>query len=209
MINLAIALLNTTGTAAEAAKETGEEDSVPKSNFDEVLELLDEVLERDPTNRHAHYSKGVILEYIGQLPEAYKAFKTVSELDPNDGHTWYKLGSTMSSKADPTRPAGPAEAKDLIAIYTRALECNPYLVPAIYKLQMAYAWDRQGDRQKELLTLWRKLNPKQTATGPGDPAETVYGEMGRYATVIDWSPRPRMDQKAANPPRFEVPSESG
>ena len=142
----------------------------------------------------------------GAVRRSAQGFQAVVELDPKEGHAWYKLGSTLSSAADPTRPAGPPEAPKLIEIYSKALEENPYLVPALYKLQMAYAWSRQPEKQKELLERWRQLNPKQTASAPGDPAETVYGEMGRYATVIDWSPRPKTGAAAVQPPRFEVPA---
>lgn len=205
-INLAIALLNSSGTVAEEAKEEGGDVEAAKTNFDEALELLDAVLARDPKNPNAHYCRGVILEYLGRLEEAHAAFEATNAIDPRDGHTWYKLGSTLTAPGDHGRPAGPPEAKELIELFTKALECNPYLVPALYKLQMAYAWDRQPARQKELLELWRKLNPKQNAAAPGDPAETVYGEMGKYAAVIDWSPRPKAAPTASSPPRFDVPS---
>src|SRR5262249_13569441 len=58
-INLAIALLNDTGTKAESAKKAG---GVEKGNFDEALGLLEEVLARGPENLHAHYCHGLILE---------------------------------------------------------------------------------------------------------------------------------------------------
>jgi tetratricopeptide (TPR) repeat protein len=213
-INLAIALLNTSGEAAEKEKDKnggGEPSEPPVSNFDEALALLDGVLEREPNNLHAHYCRGVILEYIGQSREAHTAFQKVVALDPSDGHAWYKVGSTLPSADNPDAPAGPNEAEEMIRIYTRALECNPYLVPALYRLQMSYAFSKRPDkaaRQRELLNLWRRLNPKQNAAAPGDPAETVYGEMGRYATLIDYEPPARVagEGGSVSPPRFDTPA---
>ncbi|MFM7131538.1 MAG: tetratricopeptide repeat protein [bacterium] len=151
-INLAIARLNQTGTESESAKNsrTGEP---AKSNFDEALELLDSVIAQEPANLHARFSRGVILEYVGRLAEAQKDFRVVAVKDPGDGHAWYKVGSTLTSNEDPSQPAGPDQAQELIEIYERALECNPYLVPALYRLQMAYAM--AGDRAQQNATIER------------------------------------------------------
>jgi tetratricopeptide (TPR) repeat protein len=196
-INLAIALLNSSGVAAEEAKK-GNGEPAP-SNFDEALMLLDEVLRREPENLHAHYCRGIILEYVGHLDDAHKAFAEVNTRDPRDGHTWYKLASTVTG-------TGKEALEEQIRGLTKALECNPYLVPALYKLQLASARNKQPERQKELLAMWRQLNPKQNAAAPGDPAETVYGEMGRYARLIDINPEPKLADAPSNPPRFDVPA---
>src|SRR5262249_44056127 len=55
-INLAIALLNDTGVQAEQAKKAGADPAT--SNFDEALDLLAWVLEREPSNPYAHYCRG-------------------------------------------------------------------------------------------------------------------------------------------------------
>jgi hypothetical protein len=88
----------------------------------------------------------------------------------------------------------------------KALEQDPYLTPALYKLSMAYAMSGQPSKQKELLDRWREINPdrQKPVPGPGNSADKVYGEMGRYATVIDPFPRPAVAQEsAAVPPKFE------
>lgn len=203
-INLAIALLNDTGTRAEDARGAG--GAQFETNFDEALDLLDKVIERDPGNLHAHYSRGIILEYLGQIGRAHEDFKLVAETDPKDGHAWFKVGSTLTDKDDPTRPAGPSQAKELIEIYTRALEQNPYLVTALFKLQAAASWSGDRDRQAELLKLWRRLNPKQNVAGSGDTAETFYGEMGKYARIVSPFPAPADPADAFKSPRFGEPT---
>ena len=184
-INLAIALLNLTGTEDEHAKQNRAAAAVPRSNFEQALTLVDDVLVRDPANLHAHYCRGIILEYLGQMAQAHEDFVFVAEHDPSDGHAWFKVGSTLCDPDNPDRPAGPDQAKQLIEIYTKALERNPYLVNALFKLQAAYAWAGDREKQKELLERWRNLNPKSNPVGSGDLAETFYGEMGRYARIID------------------------
>lgn len=207
-INLAIALLNQTGQQAEATKTRGG-GSPPTSNFDAALALLDEVLARDPNNLNAHYCRGLILEFLGveHTPKAHQDFRFVTEHDPDDAHAWYHVGATLPSGDDPSQPAGPPEAEQLIAIYQKALDRNPYLVTALFKLQAAYSWARKHDKQNELLARWRKLNPKTNPAGPGDTAEAFYGESGKYARVInpfgpgkgptETSPAPRFDAPAA------------
>lgn len=196
-INLAIALLNSSGAEAEEAKH-GAAGSGP-SHFDEALALLDDVLKRDPENLSALFCRGIILEYLGQLDAAHAAFAEVNKRDPHDAHTWYKLAATLSG-------SDPKILDQQIAYLSKAMEANPYLVPVLYKLQLAMARKRQPEKQKELLALWRQLNPKQNAAAPGDPAETVYGEMGKYAQLIDLNPEPKRAESPLNPPRFDVPA---
>ena len=203
-INLAIARLNDTGVEIEAAKKAGGGPAAGK--FDEALRLLDEVLKRDPTNPHAHYCRGLIYEVDGRTQEAHREFQAVVDRDPNDGYSWYKLGSTLPSRENPTTQHGPAEAKELIAIYTRSLECNPYLASAYYKLAFAYAWDGKRDKQKELLAMYNRLNPRQTVTASGELLTDNYGEQGRYARVIDLRPKDAAGQAAVAAPRFDVPA---
>ena len=202
-VNLAIALLNDTGVKEEQAKKSGGEPTL--SNFDEALKLLSSILDRDPNNPFAHFCRGIILEQNGNLVEAHRHFKRVTEIDPQDSNAWYWLGSTVTDRDDPNRPAGPAQAKEQLSIFERAISLNPYLTPAIYKLAFAYRMAGQPEKQKELLGLWNRINPDrlQPVPGPGDSAEKKYGEMGRYATVIDPFARKESSQgEAAIPPSF-------
>jgi tetratricopeptide (TPR) repeat protein len=207
-INLAIALLNDTGSQSEDAKQGGGGAEESPGNFEQALALLEQVIARDPDNLNAHYCRGLILEFQGQgrTAEAHREFQLVADRDPHDGHAWFKLGATLTAPDRPDQPAGPDQAEELIRIYSRALDANPYLVTALYKLQQAYGWARKRDRQTELLAQWRALNPKTSAAGPGDTAEAFYGESGKYARVIDPFQVPRPSAEPAPPPRFDPPA---
>jgi tetratricopeptide (TPR) repeat protein len=220
-INLAIALLNDTGAEAEAAKQSGggraarspgaQSDSGQSAgasaNFDEALRLLDQVLGEAPDNVHALYCRGIILAYLGQAKEAHHAFQRVVELDPDDAEAWAKLGQTLPDPDRPNFPAGPKQAKQLIEIYRKALDRNPYLVVALFKLQEAYRWDGQRDKASEYMKQWEALNPDRTVTGPGDMLRQVYGEMGKYANIINPTQSVRSaTEPAGRPPGFEPPS---
>ncbi len=205
-INLAIALLNDTGSRTENPPAQG--GAGAGSGLSPALTLLDEVIARDPANLNARYCRGLILEFLGQerTAEANKDFRFVAEHDPTDGHAWFKVGVTMTAPGNPVQNAGPDEAAALIELYSKALDRNPYLVTALYKLQQAYGWAGQGEKQAQLLERWRALNPKTSPAGPGETAEAFYGENGKYARVInpfqaDTTPRP--DSPA---PRFELPA---
>ena len=184
-INLAIALLNDTGVKSEEAKKSGADPA--SSNFDEALGLLAGVLERDPNNAYAHFCRGIILEQTGNLREAYRHFKRVTEIDPNDAAGWYWLGGTMTDPQDPSRPAGPDQAPEQIALFAKALDRDPYLTPAIYKMAMATRFTKDRGRFNELLARWKKINPDrpEPTPGPGTSAAKVYGEMGKYASVLN------------------------
>ncbi len=204
-INLAIALLNDNGTKVEESKKKG---GSAGNNFDEALGLLDEVLTRAPDQLNAHYCRGLILEFLGgeNTPKAHQDFLFVTEKDPTDGHAWYKVGSTLGTPEDPVQPAGPDQAKQLIGFYEKALDCNPNLVTALFKLQAAYSWARQRDKQQDLLARWRKLNPKTNPAGPGDTAEAFYGESGKYAKVINPFGAGTQPAEVVNAPRFDAPA---
>jgi tetratricopeptide (TPR) repeat protein len=205
-INLAIALLNDSGMKEEAAKKSGG-GAPPPTNFDEALTLLGGVLDREPDNPYAHFSRGVILMDQGNLAEAHRHFKRVTEIDPNDAAAWFWMGSSAADNANPLAPGGQEQAKAQIAIFKKALELNPYLTPAIYKLAFAYRYGGQQDKQRALLDQWKKMDPERLAPvpGPGDLAGKKYGEMGKYASIVDPFARPGGDTRPASPPlRYEA-----
>ncbi len=208
-INLAIALLNAGGEAAEKAKQAGQVGlaGAPKLNIDEARRLLDEVIVRRPGDPWAHYSRGIILQYKGLLDEANRDFRKVVEIDPGNANAWLELGSTLTDPETDGLKAGPKQQAELIDCYSKALECNPYLTTAMYKLSVAYRDAGDRSRQDKLLKLFLKLDPDRNAAGSGEVAAQVYGQMGRYATVID--PFPRTDRSVKNgpPPRFDIPAE--
>ena len=93
-----------------------------------------------------------------------------------------------------------------MALFAKALELNPYLAPAIYKMAMTA---RFVDRKQfdKYIEQFKKMNPDRPdpSPGPGDPAEKKYGEMGKYASVIDPFPRTERTAEAkAIPPKFEA-----
>lgn len=209
-INLAIALLNDTGTKAEEAKKKGggSDPDKFKTNFDEALSLLDSVIARAPENLNARYCRGLILEFLGgeNTGKAHEDFVFVTKHDDSDGHAWYKVGSTLTAADNPTFPAGPPQAAELIKIYEEALKRNPNLVPAYYKLSSAYAWSGKRDRQAELMRHFLRIDPAKNPAGPGDTVEAFYGETGKYAKVINPFRQESLDAQPPAPPKFEPPA---
>ena len=213
-INLAIALLNDTGNKAEESKKGGGAggDEPAQSNFDEAIELLGSVLAAEPGNLYAHYCRGLILQYQGEMAAAHTDFKAVVEADPNDSNAWVRYGMTMPNPDRPEAPASLESADKLVEIYGKAFERNPNSVLAAFKLQGAYSWLAGKDKgaaakRDEVKTLWQKLNRTISASGPGDfDVDSSYGTVGKYATVLDPFGS-RRDQRASDlrMPRFEEP----
>jgi len=189
-INLAIALLNFVGVKVEEAKKAGGDATT--SNFDEAIALLDGVLEREPDHPYAHFCEGIILRQQGKLVDAHRHFKRVTEIDSDDAGGWYWAASTLTDPNDPSRAAGRDQAKEQVLLLNKALERNPYLTPAIYRLAFAYRLAGQPQKQIELLDRWKKINPDrpEPVPGPGALAGEVYGEMGKYATIVNPFRRP-------------------
>ncbi len=153
----------------------------------------------------------VIYEATGLLAQAHADFRFVTEKDPSDAHAWYMLGSTVDVSPDSSTNQGgdnrPIEARrdEQIADFKKALECNPYLTPAVFKLAVAYRF--KGDREwnRELLERWKRLEGGDSGIRVGDEAIHLYGDQGRYARVIN----PLVDRESlASPfraPHFEPP----
>lgn len=177
-----------------------------------AMQILDQILACDPDNLRAHYCRGLIHEQGGSYPRAHADFRFVVEKDPTDAAAWYMLGSTGVMSAEllagrddaeqelAERPAAPQE------LFRRALECNPYLEAAVYKL--AYVVRRQGDQEeaRKLLGRWRRLHEGLAGVPVGDEFVTEYGRQGRYARVIE----PLVNRAALDtpfrPPHFAEPA---
>ncbi len=208
-VNLSIALLNQGGEAAEKAKKSGqgEPDEEAVQNIDAARILLDGVIAREPGNPHALFSRGIILQSQGDSISAHRDFTRVTEIDPGDANAWFEFAESFT---DPTRegmPPGRAQAPELISAYSKALEANPYLVTAMYGLQRAYSLAGDRDRATKTFALFKKLNTQFDPAASGEKFALVYGEMGRYAQIID--PFRRSEPPRPNPPlpRFGIAEE--
>ena len=203
-INFAIALLNQGGEAAEKAGRGGHSTESRDSvlNIEAARQLLDGVISRHPDQPHAHFSRGIILRSQGRLAEAHRDFAAVAQIDPHDAHTWLEFGATLTDPDQENMPAGRKQARELVAAYTKAIEANPYLVTAMFKLQFAYNLVGDREHQRQFYETYAKLNPERSASATGEVAATVYGEMGRYARIIDPFPQPKTAREVIKSPRF-------
>ena len=139
-INLAIALLNDSGVKAEERRRRGH--AVAADHFDEALDLLAGVLDRDKGNPYAHFCRGIILQQQGNFAEAHDHFKRVTEIDPTDAAAWYWMACTIPERdlvndAKDRATAIKEKSKQEIALLGKAIELNPYLTPAVYRFYMA------------------------------------------------------------------------
>ena len=199
-INLAIALLNRRGDGSRGRRRTGRRRDAPPGNFDEALELLDEVLERDPDNLSRPLLPGHHPRIPGRARRGPRDFAGVTEIDPTTPTPGCRSAAPSPTPTTPAEPAGPKQAKELVEIYTKALERNPYLVSALYKLAGRL---RLAGRPRQAEGAARdsgsSSTPSEQPRRAGRPAETSYGEMGRYATRHRPVPRPRGRRRARRP----------
>lgn len=153
-INLGIALFNQ-NTPEAIARATS---------------AFEAVLAREPNNPYAHFCLGIILMDRGRTAAAYPHFDAVRGADPDDAHTWLRLGST--------HPAGP-QSPEARACFERALKLDPYLNAARYNLLLIVS-PTDPDRAQELETEFKAL---VAATWETESA-IRYGVMGKYADAI-------------------------
>ena len=204
-INLAIALLNQGGESEEKAKAGAGQDVAAVSNLDEAIRLLDEVIAAHPNNPWAHFCRGIILQDRGMLTEAHADFRKVTEVDPGDAHAWYERGRTLTDPEQPGMNAGRSQAQELIGFYSKAIELNPYLITAKFKLSFAYRLAGDLARAKQQYDAFVLLDPKQHPEASGEAAKLIYGEMGKYGSIIDPFPRAKEPKAPAPSPRLDAP----
>ncbi len=177
-INLGIALFNQQPADQKALGE----------QLIRAQEVFREVLARDADNRHARYCLGMIDLYVGKQREAHEHFAAVNRLDPEDAHTWLRLGVT-----DPEGSASDAARK----CFERALALNPYLNEARYRLALA-----QPDP-----ALRESLLAEHSALVKADwyvESEIKYAVMGKYADVIGRIPDNGSPSAVGPLPLFEA-----
>jgi hypothetical protein len=192
-INLAIALMH------EMTDDRTEERT-------SAIELLDGVIARQPDNLHAHYCRGILFQWKELDRQANADFRFVVKRAPDDAHAWYRLGSSAHDRDKDRALKGPEalteNLKEAIEAYQKAIECNPFLVPAHYRLAMAYRLIGDHEGWKRELAIWQKLNPAQGAVGQGDEMVEIYGSMGSFAEVIAPPVPPARNTARLVPPRF-------
>ena len=181
-INLAIALIYRGNPRPEVESHATEEQATTRPASIRVIT-------RAPTNPHAHFCRGVVLERLGLLGRAHAEFQAVVDQDPNDAHAWYMLGSTVrvpgpgesvrGGHVDKTgeKPNDQADLLRQIACFQRALQCNPHLMTARYRLAMAYRDMRAisiGARSR--LSLYNEFRGGNNGNRPGkSPASPTTG----------------------------------
>ncbi len=189
-VNLAIATLN--------RQRDGDETR--------ALELLREVIARQPENLRARYCAGLLLYRAGD-PAALEHLEFVARADPGDAYAAYYHGSALEQ-------AGRTE--DAEQAYRRAVALDPYLRSASYRLSQilpragraeegaAFLEDfrRLADnpRARTVDFIYSKMGPKSEAIAIGleapPPAERPTGAPFAASvplvagTDIDWAPRP-------------------
>ena len=131
----------------------------------------------------------------------------MTELDPHDAISWYWTASTLTDPENPLLSTSPKLAKEQAALYSKALELDPYLTQAIYKLSFVSRLAGEPQKQKALLDRWEKINPDRQQPVPGP------GKLGREGLRRDGQvrhgDRPRspgpspLAESDAIPPKFE------
>ena len=157
-VNLAIAMFN------RARKEDRDIESAGA--------LLDEVLKGDASNVRAWYFKGIVLQHIGQAEAAVSCFEKVVQQRPEDGVAWYLLGMCKQR-------LGQACERELL----KAIELQPYLASAYYKLWQVLQAEGQTERGKPYLQRFQQLRDSPLNEIVELPQYNQMGDLARARPV--------------------------
>jgi tetratricopeptide (TPR) repeat protein len=153
--------------------------------------LLREVLSKNDRDPRVHYTIGFVLQYQGRFDEARPYFERVClDLDPNDAHSWMRLGDCLNDSFTADAQPGP-EGITAESCYERAFSLNPNIASACYKLSQLLVRSGQTDRATELRERFSKLT-----AGPHDAYGNDYIWSGSLAEVVGVKlPPPRPGDK--------------
>jgi Flp pilus assembly protein TadD len=98
-----------------------------------ALEITNKTLEADPRNATLWLGKGVLLNNVGNVQEAVKAFDNASRIDPKDEMAWMMKGVLLGRDLQ--------RYDDAVKAYDSALQINP---------NDAQVWSLKGDALKAL-----------------------------------------------------------
>ena len=204
-INLAIALLNQTGTVAEKDK-----DRRAGGRRAGALRPGPRAARRGPRARSQEPSCLLLPGDHPRIPgrdrPGASRLRQGHGARPDRCPRLVQVRQHPARPDDPGRPAGPKQAKRLVEIYTKALECNPYLVSTLYKLQTAYAWSGDRARQKELHRALGPALPQAEPRRAGRFGRVVLRRDGALRPGHQSLPRPQGRRRARRPPRFDPPA---
>lgn len=192
-INLGIALLNEGG---KLDASTDEQRRQKREVFQRAIALFKEILDAPASEKewqtYAHYCLGVIYVHLDLHEEARPHLERVTELDPDDGYGWYKLGQSVNHE-DPKRAA---------ACFERAMRLDPNIGGALW------AWCQNSHVRatvplkevKQRLDFFKEMKTAELFNAEKDR----YSELGRYCEVI--GRRPHGGQGQLGPaPQFSLP----
>lgn len=148
--NLAIATLNRQNQGDEQA----------------ALDILAEILKREPQNQAAQYCSGLLHMYLGNEENAFTHFSAVQ----NDAYARYHTAQILANRG---------ELDQALEKYEATLKENPYLRSAYYGGFRAYQQAGKRERAAALLADFQKLKDNPRA----HLFEVKYTRMGPLAEV--------------------------
>jgi hypothetical protein len=135
-----------------------------------AMEILLAALETEPDNLRARYCTGLLM-YRSALAGAIDHLEFVARSDPADPYAAYFYGSALE-QAD--------RADEALAEYRRALDLDPYLRSAIYRISRILLRSGRTDEGMTLQETFQKLadNPRARTI------DFVYTKMGPKAEAL-------------------------
>ncbi len=177
-VNLAIATLN-------LQQEGGEQ---------QALEILQNVLDRDPEHLRALYVSGLLRLYLGETEAAVGHLRRVADSDPADAYAFYFLAQSLLQQG---------EMEKALDSYRRAMELDPYLRSAYYGAGLVLRRLGRAEEAREMLSAYERFadNPRARL------AEFKYTRMGRKAETIALASAEPARDPLPDGPLFASPSD--
>lgn len=119
---------------------------IAKNDYASATKLLDDAIDREPTNQNLYYSRGILEEKQGNLDEAIVAYRITVQLNEDFAKAWFDLGRVLMEKMD-KEGYDEAALDEAVSAFENAYRLDPAgSRKALLYLRQIYYDRNEGDK---------------------------------------------------------------
>lgn len=162
---------------------------IDQGNYEAALLELNQALLKAPQDPHVHANLGWLYLYTGNLPQAEKELRKVTELAPDLAETFHLQGSLHSQQAQQTEDESEAKRLHTSAIesFRQAIHMDPQKHQVYYDLANSLITVQQPESALEALDNGFEMVPPndlESLVNFQVAACSAHAEMGMYEEAI-------------------------
>lgn len=128
-------------------------EKVDAEDFEEAIQLFDEILKTDKNNLDAIYGKGNAFFLLGNFEKALKCFDKYLRINPEDEYAWNYKGIVLFNLENP---------KDTLKCYNKSIEINSDFDLPWFNKGLYFIENIENENARECFERAIHINPKES-----------------------------------------------